>query len=231
MPAPLIWINGYPGSGKLTVARALQQLDKSIVLIDNHQLIDPVEAEYSRAHPDYQRQRQLRRKAAFRENVSSLESLLRPVVFTDFQTTNKQGESVAKEYQQAAIESARPFLPVYLTCDEQENLDRLCSKERVDSGTTKLLDRDLLQTFRSSTAIYRFHDCTGFSIDVTNISPEEAASKIKDHIVKYGKDSSEFDPSLQVFPHRLELYRMHQHKIAFSLRYEGYQVAQSICND
>ncbi|ETS80087.1 hypothetical protein PFICI_07616 [Pestalotiopsis fici W106-1] len=188
MAAPLIWINGYPGTGKLTVATALKKLNKSIVLIDNHQLIDPVEAEYSRSHPEYQRQRQIRRKEAFIQHVSSPDSLSQTVVFTDFQTTNKQGESVAKEYQQAALEAARPFLPIYMTCDEQENIKRVCSKERVDSDTTKLTDRHLLQTFRSSTAIYRFQDCVGLSIDVTDISSEEAASQIAEHIAQCGAD-------------------------------------------
>ncbi len=49
--APLVWINGFPGAGKLTVATALAELDKTVIVIDNHRLIDPVEAKFPRSHP------------------------------------------------------------------------------------------------------------------------------------------------------------------------------------
>jgi len=58
-PPPLIWINDFPGSGKLTVANALVNLvgEDKIHLIDNHQLIDAVEAKTTRSSPNYQMQR------------------------------------------------------------------------------------------------------------------------------------------------------------------------------
>ncbi|KAF2624945.1 hypothetical protein BU25DRAFT_474443, partial [Macroventuria anomochaeta] len=52
-PAPLVWINGFLGSGKLTIARSLTTLLPSMILIDNHKLIDPVEAHFPQTHPDY----------------------------------------------------------------------------------------------------------------------------------------------------------------------------------
>lgn len=53
-PAPLVWINGFPGTGKLTIARELINIISGMddgpdhvqpqpLLLDNHQLIDPVE--------------------------------------------------------------------------------------------------------------------------------------------------------------------------------------------
>ena len=81
-PAPLLWINGFPGSGKLTVATALTTLDEAIVLIDNHALIDPVEARLPRNHPDYQAERHVERKRAFDENVLNTAMISRVIVFT-----------------------------------------------------------------------------------------------------------------------------------------------------
>lgn len=51
---PFIYINGFPGVGKLTIARELQKLLPKAELIDNHQLIDPVAAIFERTDPEYQ---------------------------------------------------------------------------------------------------------------------------------------------------------------------------------
>jgi hypothetical protein len=60
-PAPLVWINGYPGTGKLTVAKAMAAFSPQVVVLDNHQLIDPVEARFSRSHPRYREERRIYR--------------------------------------------------------------------------------------------------------------------------------------------------------------------------
>jgi uridine kinase len=54
-PHLLIWINGFPGSGKPTAANALVNLvgEDKIHLIDNHQFIDAVEAKTTRSTPNY----------------------------------------------------------------------------------------------------------------------------------------------------------------------------------
>jgi adenylylsulfate kinase-like enzyme len=80
--APLVWINGFPGSGKLTVATALATLDGSIVVLDNHMLIDPVEARFSREHPRYQQERKVYRTAMLDKHVCNTAQLEHIVVFT-----------------------------------------------------------------------------------------------------------------------------------------------------
>ncbi|KAI9788408.1 MAG: hypothetical protein M1816_006933 [Peltula sp. TS41687] len=184
MGAPLIWINGYPGSGKLTIARALLVLYgmKKAILVHNHQLIDPVEARTPRTHPDYDRQRQLERSRAFFTYVESLETSSQIIIFTDFQSNNELGRSVAQEYKSAARRSGRFFFPVYLTCDVEENLCRVATAERVSSGTGKLLSREVLQDIRSRCDLFRFGDGEELTIDVTDASPTEAAQRILAHI-------------------------------------------------
>lgn len=81
--APLIWINGFPGSGKLTVAKVFKQLTSDdTIILDNHQLIDPVEARFPRLHPEYQKERHLYRQAVFKEHVYNKANLSKIVVFT-----------------------------------------------------------------------------------------------------------------------------------------------------
>lgn len=84
IPAPLVWMNGFPGCGKLTVARVLVELlgTDNAVLIDNHQLIDPVEARMPRDHTDYQKERQLQRTIAFTEYVDNAALRSRIIIFT-----------------------------------------------------------------------------------------------------------------------------------------------------
>ena len=52
--APIIYINGYPGVGKQTIARELMSiLPYPVKLLDNHLLIDPVAALLDRSSPEY----------------------------------------------------------------------------------------------------------------------------------------------------------------------------------
>ena len=91
--APLVWINGFPGTGKFTVAEQLSILlgAEKTILIDNHQLIDPVEVEMARihpeypnirSHPDYQVLRREMRSAILKQYVENVTLLSRTIIFT-----------------------------------------------------------------------------------------------------------------------------------------------------
>ena len=84
MAPPLVWINGFPGAGKLTVARALFHMigpDRA-VLIDNHQLIDAVAVRMSRDHPEYQAARRLERNRVFTEMAEKSDDHCKVFIFT-----------------------------------------------------------------------------------------------------------------------------------------------------
>ena len=199
--APVVWINGFPGTGKLTIANAIAKIhdhDRTLVL-DNHKLIDPVEARCPRGHPDYNTQRQIYRQAVLEDNVRSPSSHGRLVIFTgrvsallfkvnslicfsDFQSDNQLGRDVAQEYADAASAAGRPFLPVYLTCNVEAHIQRIASSDRIDSGTTKLIDAELLRDMRSSCELFRFEDYPGLTVDSTEAPPSETAGKILDMI-------------------------------------------------
>lgn len=91
--APLVWINGFPGTGKYTIAKQLVSLlgNEKAILIDNHQLIDPVEQEIAlnrpeyqnvRLHPNYQNRRREKRVAAFEQYVVDASMHSTTVIFT-----------------------------------------------------------------------------------------------------------------------------------------------------
>ncbi|RYP53710.1 hypothetical protein DL768_001310 [Monosporascus sp. mg162] len=173
--APVLWINGFPGSSKLTVAKILAGIHHSAVALDNYRLIDPVEARFSRDRPDYQKHRRLYRQAVLDHYVRDESTLTRLVGFTD----NKLSREVANEYRDAAIETGRPFIPVYMICDVEANLERIADADRLESALGKLLDRRILERLRASYELHLFEDdCPSLTVDTTNTPPADMAMRI-----------------------------------------------------
>ncbi|PSN60060.1 hypothetical protein BS50DRAFT_656280 [Corynespora cassiicola Philippines] len=146
--------------------------EEEALLIDNHSSIDPVEAEYPRDHSDYQLERRRAREAAFQRTVENPAFRTRTIILTDFQSNNDLGRAVAAEYAEAAQRAGRLFLPIYLDCDIDENARRVASSQRKISGTTKLWSAEVLADMRA------IEGMGGITLDVTHMSPEEAAGRL-----------------------------------------------------
>lgn len=82
MTAPVVWMNGFPATGKFTIAKCVAVLHGNAILIDNHQLNDPVEAEYARDHPQYQYHRRARRQQVLETYVHDSKYQSSLVIFT-----------------------------------------------------------------------------------------------------------------------------------------------------
>lgn len=80
--APLVWINSFPSTGKLTIASILTHKLRpgECTLIHNHDLIDAVAC--PRDHPEHRRLRNEERCKAFARHVLAAETLERCVGFT-----------------------------------------------------------------------------------------------------------------------------------------------------
>lgn len=84
--------------GKLTVAQCLVCCFGSgynVKVIQNHLLIDPIEAICSRDDPAYQPLRRQLRQVILRAVASFPDTMF---IFTDFQSDNTLGRSVCDEY-------------------------------------------------------------------------------------------------------------------------------------
>ncbi|KAF2122451.1 hypothetical protein BDV96DRAFT_592987 [Lophiotrema nucula] len=171
--APVLYINGFPGTGKLTVARAIIGLlgEDQALLIDNHGLIDPVEARCGRSHPRYLIERRKERERTFRLYVYDKGTRFKTLVFTG-------NEYLFLERPDAARKAGRMFIPVNLFCDIEENVQRICSDDRAHSGTTKLLDPKILVDLRSRFEIFRFDIPEELCLNITSKEPEEVARAI-----------------------------------------------------
>ncbi|KAL8866483.1 MAG: hypothetical protein Q9174_006278, partial [Haloplaca sp. 1 TL-2023] len=183
---PLIWMNGFPGTGKHTIGKLLATLldEGEPLLINNHSLIDPVEAKFARDHPSYQQERRRAREAVFKNLEEDPALRDRIVIFTDFQSNNDLGSNVAREYEAAASRSRRLFLPVYLECDIKENTRRVANPQRGGSGTTKLLSPEIVAEMRFRCQLFRFDGVKGITLDVTSMRPEEAAEALAREMVE-----------------------------------------------
>lgn len=188
-PRPLIHINGYPGVGKFTVARALAALFRShnlsARLVDNHLLIDPADAVLKRTESGYQTLRRTLRFALFETLAENKATHDIVYIFTDSQSTDIVGASTCAEYIFAARNRGCDLISVVLSCDEATNVERLGAEDRLARGA-KLVDASLLEKLRAKTRIYRFSDMAvaggTLEVDATRLSPEQAAMEIFRHV-------------------------------------------------
>ncbi|KAK1540516.1 hypothetical protein CPAR01_06505 [Colletotrichum paranaense] len=188
-PLPIVHLNGFPGSGKLTIARALQQqLSPCCRLVHNHLLINPADAVLHRSEAGYQDLRRALRKAVFTSLVESSACQDFVYVFTDFQSNDDIGSAVCAEYLETARVRGTAMVSIIITCDEATNISRLQSADR--EVHRKIVDPELLRIFRNGVSIHRFDEpgTKSVEVDVTELTPIEAARQILDHILRVCPD-------------------------------------------
>lgn len=184
-PLPIIHMNGFPGTGKLTIARILLAMfrDSSVKLVHNHLLINAADAVLRRDQPGYQNLRRQIRSAVFDSLINEESTHSSAYIFTDCQTANELGVAVCEEYRDCASKRGCDFVPITLFCDEETNLARLAGDDRSAQG--KLVDTALLKRFRREGELYTFDDHPmGLRLDVSRTSAEEAARAIFDYLVE-----------------------------------------------
>jgi broad-specificity NMP kinase len=183
IPYPIIHINGFPGTGKLTIATALTALlPTTTKLVHNHLLINPADAILTRSQSGYQNLRRAIRNAVFQSLIHEPATYETAYIFTDFQSTDAVGSGVCKEFEVAADERGGAFVPILLKCEERVNLERLVSEDRAKHR--KLTDVELVRTFRENVEIYRFEKVeNALELDATGMTAEEAARRVLKHLV------------------------------------------------
>jgi broad-specificity NMP kinase len=188
IPLPIIHINGFPGTGKLTIARLVANMlntetRTTTKLIHNHLLIDPTDAVLHRTQPGYQALRKAIRAAVFGALERETATHDSTYIFTDWQSSNPEGSSVCAEYAATAVQRGCELVPIVLNCTVEENMRRLVSGGR--TGSRKLTDVELARRFRKDgPPVHRF---TGYStfleLDVTTLNAEETARVIVTHVL------------------------------------------------
>ncbi|KAJ9150304.1 hypothetical protein NKR23_g3890 [Pleurostoma richardsiae] len=179
--APVIWINGWPGVGKNTVAECLGLLlgnDKATIVDD--QYLNQTTLPPHHSHPDYEQAHSEAREAALAKFVEDRRSLSRVAIFSECQPDTPEGKAVAHEYEVAARRAGRLLIPVYLTCSVEENNRRLQTLERKVSQRDKIRSPVEAHGVRAQGggALFVFPGRPGLTLDVTKVAPHETAVQI-----------------------------------------------------
>ena len=185
-PFPIIHINAFPGTGKLTICHEILAFLRPphAKLVHNHLLINPVDAILDRTQPGYQVLRRSVRAAIFHALVHEESTHATTYIFTDFQSSNELGAAVCQEYAACATQRGSDFVPILLHCGVEANLQRLVAGDRAHHQ--KLVDVELARRFRKDAELYRFvNQPAAFELDVTSLSPRDAAGRILEHVTSH----------------------------------------------
>ncbi|KAH7376221.1 hypothetical protein B0T11DRAFT_271857 [Plectosphaerella cucumerina] len=176
-----IFINGYPGVGKLTIAKELQRLIPGSQVLDYNTMLDMIPSTMPVDSPEYNAKRSAVR-GDFLDAAAQLDYTRRLTwIFTDVLYADEAGGKGAREYQTAAHARGVQFWPVVLECDEDMNEARL---EMVEKFAEQREDVEGLRKIRGEKKLHSFGEGGDeeLKMDVTRMMPDEAAWKIFEHM-------------------------------------------------
>lgn len=173
----IINLNGWPGVGKLTVARELSKLIDATVL-DNHTILNVGSAVAGEGSPEFYAVVRAVRAVAF-------DAILRlptgvPVILTNLVARGGTSGFLEENWQSVvALARARKcdLFSVILTCSAVEIARRIASPDRGLAG--KIQDAASLSELMETRTL--FDDGAKFRvrIDNSNLSPAETAARIR----------------------------------------------------
>ncbi|KAF4963440.1 hypothetical protein FSARC_8537 [Fusarium sarcochroum] len=104
-------------------------------------------------------------------------------IFTDFQSSNDLGSATCEEYAACAKARGCDYIPITLHRDEELGLERLNISDRTPHG--KLSNTEQERGSRHNGELYKIDEYdASLSLDITNLSVKEAATKIFEHLVR-----------------------------------------------
>lgn len=143
----VVVLNGFPGTGKLTIMRRAQQLlpDDITCLLDNHLLIDPVVAVMPNRDLNHHELRRAVRRPIFQAlSKRAMEGHI--IVMTAcLAADNDTDASCLEEHIDIVRGTGVPLLWVNAHCDHALVEQRLRSQERITCSKTKLTDIRVLR--------------------------------------------------------------------------------------
>ena len=172
----VLHLNGWPGTGKRTIA-AILAAQIGARLLDNHVMLNPAEALFERGDPNH---------AALLDAVRSLTLDYAahvpsgtPIIATNALSDDEADIALFDRYRTLATRRGARLAAVVLDIAPDENARRLQSPGR--AGHRKLTRPDVLHVMRTQYRLLR-PGADVLNLDVTNLSAADAASRILDWI-------------------------------------------------
>jgi shikimate kinase len=131
--ACVIFLNGFPGTGKLTIAQALRSKLKGVEtrLLDNHLMIDAAEAVHPGRGLEHKTLRKRIRDAMFDELKALPMAKNLIIIMTGCLAANPEDAAVFAEHVAIAQHHDIPFYSFTISVDEKEHFWRLQSPDRI----------------------------------------------------------------------------------------------------
>ncbi|RMZ09704.1 hypothetical protein D0864_01443 [Hortaea werneckii] len=201
-PACVVLVNGFPGTGKLAVARALRSKlgDTDTRLVDNHLIIDPAEATHPGRGFEHKALRDVIRRAVF-QDLKGLPENITTIILTGCLGQNSEDVAVYAEHVELAQARGVPFHSFALAVEKSEHLLRLQSPDRVYGQKTKLNDPAVLETIMTNneildpTIVVDFRAIRHHPIDTTGLTVSESADRVLDIIVRQQEQQRSASPA------------------------------------
>ena len=174
----IVHINGWPGTGKLTIARLLA-VKLGAKLVDNHTLINPAEMLFGRRDPLHASLRRSVRETVF-DHIARADPS-GSFIFTDALADDAHDTAYFEAYRELAQRRKGELMAVVLDCSQEENLRRIVSAGRADR--LKLTRPEVLRDLRSKHNLLR-PAAAGrlIEIDVTSMTAEDVALALADKL-------------------------------------------------
>lgn len=169
----VIHVNGWPGSGKLTIAREMAARLNGRV-IDNHTLLNPAEALYARTDPAYARLRRDVRELVF-AHLARMDARV-PLIFTDALSEDPWDARMFEEYRALAVSRRARLISILLDCSQDENERRLVSAGR--AAQQKLTRISTLRELRQNYRLLKPANVENYTLDVSLMTVDDAAGWI-----------------------------------------------------
>ncbi|HEV7261069.1 MAG TPA: AAA family ATPase [Bosea sp. (in: a-proteobacteria)] len=166
----IIHINGWPGSGKLTIAREMAR-EMGARLLDNHTIINPAQVLFDRRDPLHNSLRLALRAAIF-DHLCRMKSGT-PLILTDALSDDPYDSGVFEEYRTLTNTRGAMLVAVVLDCSPERNAERLVAPGRAERH--KLTSQSVLDGLRSRHRLLRAQGLPLVELDVSELSAAEAA--------------------------------------------------------
>lgn len=181
MAGNIVHLIGFPGVGKLTIAKEIVRQHADFVLVDNHLINNPVfsvvKADGKTPLPAEIWVKASQIRAIVLDTMERLAPSHLSFVMTNFAVENEEDKAECRKIEAVAAQRGGQYFPVILTCDVEENRRRIVSPER--GLKLKSIDPNEPDRLHKGTPLLRFEGHPNrIHMDVTHIQPTEAAKRI-----------------------------------------------------
>jgi hypothetical protein len=185
----IVHLIGFPAAGKLTIARAIagmaERQGSHFVVVDNHHTSNVIfavlDVDGIRELPPevWDRVREVRNVVM--RSIEELSPRDWSFIFTNVLTERDPTDrAVVDGLAQLAAKRSSHYVPVRLHCDTEVLLGRVDNADRRER--LKSIDPVGVRALIDSTRLIDVRPHTALDLDVTNLSPTDAAARILDHV-------------------------------------------------